>query len=180
MFVVDRADLTQPCQRQRQRAVERDAAGDEAGVATLGYDRDAGSSTRRQRRGHLCGAAGADHRRRVTAEASRPVDDIAGNDFGVDENVRCADDVDELFVELWVERRRSHRRTSCRERTGATRSLWGMKWRKWTKWMQWALYETRTNPHRSRCAVHDTVDNPAGHVDLAEFLRITGGFRVVP
>jgi hypothetical protein len=29
-------------------------------------------------------------------------------------------------------------------------------------------------------AVHHVVDNPGCHVDLAEFLRITGGFRVVP
>jgi hypothetical protein len=74
----------------------------------LWHDRDAGVSTRGERGGDLGGIAGAHDRSSVTVEPARPVDEVARHDFGVDEYVRLADDVDELALQLRIERWRGH------------------------------------------------------------------------
>ena len=61
--VVDRAHAIEPTQRQDDLPVQRDPAADEAGVPTLGHDRDPLGIAERENLGDLGGVTRPDHRR---------------------------------------------------------------------------------------------------------------------
>ena len=105
---VDVAELVEPAQAEHQLTVERDPATDQAGVAPLGDDGDAGPRAGPHDGRDLLGRPRPDHRRRPAPEAARPVDGVPRGHFGVGQDLRRPDHVLQLRDEVGGQGGRGH------------------------------------------------------------------------
>jgi hypothetical protein len=84
---VDLTELIETAEAQHHLPVQWHAAADEARVATLRHDRDAGPPAGPHDGRHLLRGTGSDHSRGRAPEPAGPVDGVARGQLGVEQDV---------------------------------------------------------------------------------------------
>jgi hypothetical protein len=96
---VDRAEGVEAPEGEHHLAGQGHAAAHQPGVAALRHDRHAGGGAGPERRRHLAGRPGADHRGGPAPVAPGPVDRVAGGGALVEQHVPGADGGHQLVPE---------------------------------------------------------------------------------